>query len=144
LGSIKERALREPLIEAAPSKDLVTDDSIIAEFNLNTVTVEELNVDALFSIMPLEDADLHGLVLWFEVYFDGPDANVKLSTSPFEPGTHWGQCTFYLPDAVELESDVPLVGRLTMRPNERNRRDQDVTISFEYSGIQRSYSYKMR
>jgi protein arginine N-methyltransferase 1 len=49
---IKEIALREPLVEPAPSKNLITDDSLIVEFNLNTVTVAELNVDASFSIVP--------------------------------------------------------------------------------------------
>jgi protein arginine N-methyltransferase 1 len=71
LKFIKEFALREPVVETAPTKDLVTDDSLIVEFDLNRITVEDLNVDAPFSIVPLEDISLNGFVIWFEVYFDG-------------------------------------------------------------------------
>jgi protein arginine N-methyltransferase 1 len=144
LGVIKEFAIREGLVEAVPTKNLVTDDSMIVEFDLNKVTVEELNVDAPFSITPLEDSVLNGFVLWFEVYFDGPEAQVTLSTSPFKPETHWGQSIFYLPEPVELETDVQLTGRIVIRPNARNYRDQDVTITFEYADEQQTHSYKMK
>lgn len=144
LTATKRCALCEPLVETAPESGIVTDDSQLVEYDLNTVTASDLNLDAEFSLTPLESVELTALIVWFDVSFDGPEERIVLSTSPFEKETHWAQTIFYLPEPVQLESDLPLKGTFSIKPNQRNHRDQDIVISFTYKGQERRYGYKMR
>jgi protein arginine N-methyltransferase 1 len=144
LRVLKEAALVEPLVAVAPEKDIVTDDCQLVEFDLSTVTAEQLKFASLFCLTPLESSNLTAFVVWFEVVFEGPDAQVVLSTSAFKEQTHWSQTIFYLPAVVELEMDVPLKGTFVIGPNARNPRDQDVAITFAYDGETKTYGYKMK
>jgi protein arginine N-methyltransferase 1 len=144
LSAVKRFALSEPVIAVAPNSDIITDDSPLIDLDLNTVTVHDLNVNATFSLTALEAGNLNGFVVWFDVAFEGPDAQFVLSTSPFQPPTHWSQTLFYFPEAVEIEADVRISGRFMMTPSRRNRRDQDVMISFTYGTTEYTFPYKMR
>lgn len=144
LSATKACAICEPAVKMAPESGIVTADSRLINFDLNTVTTEELNVDVPFSLLPLETGTLDALVVWFTVSFEGPSATVVLSTSPFDPETHWAQTVFYLPEPVEVEVDVPLCGRFQMAPNVKNHRDQDIVISYTTDSGERRMSYKMR
>lgn len=64
LPATKKCAMMEPLVEVAPEQGIVTDDSKLIDFDLNTVTAEELSFEAPFSLTPLESTELSGFVVW--------------------------------------------------------------------------------
>ena len=145
MTATKECALTEPVIQTASEADIVTDDSMLVDWDLNTINdAGNLEVNAEFSLTPLETVKCHALVVWFEVVFEGPEAQVVMSTSPFARDTHWAQTIFYLRNPVDLIINLPITGRFLMKPNSRNRRDQDITLSFTYNGTHTVYEYKMR
>lgn len=45
---------------------------------------------------------VHALVAWFDCGFEDLENPVVLSTSPWEKGTHWKQCVFYLDNELEV------------------------------------------
>lgn len=144
LPATKKCVLMEPVVDTAPEQGIVTDDSILADFDLNKVTTEELTFEASWSLTPLESTELNGFIVWFDVSFEGPEATVILSTSPFEPSTHWAQTIFYLEEPIHVDVDVPIKGTFAIQPNDKNHRDQDVMLTYEHNGKTHQRSYKMR
>lgn len=142
--TIKNWSLIEPLIETCPEKQIITDDSMLIEFDLNRVQKEDLSFSAPFKLNPLEPISFHAFVVWFDVFFDGPEATILLSTSPFEQKTHWAQTIFYLKDPIQLNEDSLIEGTFEMHPNEKNPRDQDITIKFNVNGKDYVQTYKIR
>ncbi|KAH0794572.1 protein arginine N-methyltransferase 1 [Histomonas meleagridis] len=144
LEPVKQWAVHEPVIEVCPEKQIVTDDSKLIEFDLNKVSENDLSIDATFSLTSLESTSLYGFVVWFDVLFEGKEETIMLSTSPFEEPTHWSQTIFYLERPVKLTTDTIIEGRFMMKPNEKNFRDQDVTIKYNVDGYDFIQEYKIR
>lgn len=141
---IKEWAILEPLIETCPEKQIITDDSMLIEFDLNHVCVQDLSFSVPFKLNPLEPIEMHAFVVWFDVFFDGPEATILLSTSPFEQKTHWAQTVFYLEKPIKLEEDSMIEGMFEMHPNQNNPRDQDISIKFKIKDQEYIQYYKIR
>ena len=144
LEPVKQWAIHEPVIEVCPEKQIITDDSKLVEFNLNKVSTSELSIDATFSLTSLESTSLYGFVVWFDVVFEGEEETILLSTSPFEEPTHWSQTIFYLENPVKITMDTVIEGRFEMKPNEKNFRDQDITIKYNVDGVAYVQEYKIR
>ena len=64
--------------------------------------------------------DIHGMTGWFDCLFDGTDdEDLRLSTSPWDYGTHWYQIRFLFREGpIELRRGDKLVGTLKARANE--------------------------
>jgi protein arginine N-methyltransferase 1 len=142
--SVKKWALIEPLVESCPTERIITETSEILDIDLNTVTVEMLNIDCSFSLIPTKTETLDAFALWFDVLFEGPQQTVILSTSPWEEGTRWYQSIFYLETPLAVTAGSPVRGRFRMELNIANPRDQDFVISWEADAGPCSQVYKMR
>ncbi|KAH9392634.1 Protein arginine N-methyltransferase 3 [Tyrophagus putrescentiae] len=60
-------------------------------------------------------ATVHGLIGWFDVYFDALCRTVVLSTSPFaEEPTHWKQTIFLLAEPISVEAGKTLEIEVTV------------------------------
>lgn len=141
---IKEWALVEPLVDVVPQNNIITDDCVLITFDLNKCQKEDLSFSAEFDLWPFQNDKLHAFVVWFDVTFQGGEKEVELSTSPYKKSTHWSQTIFYLPDPVPVDIDNSIHGTFEMKPNERNPRDQDIKISFEYNEKTYTNEYKLR
>ena len=59
---------------------------------------------------------------------------MTFSTGPQSNYTHWKQTIFYLPDEiVGCEGEV-IVGRMKCKRNDKNKRDLDIWLSYEFDG----------
>lgn len=67
---------------------------------------------------------------------------ISFSTSPFARNTHWKQTVFYLPDTLTVCAGEEVCGTISCKPNEKNHRDLDFEISYEFSGRLGSSSAK--
>ena len=141
---IKKWALIEPLVDTVPQNNIITDDCVMINFDLNTCQKEDLSVKAKFDLWPFKKEKLHAFAVWFDVYFRGGEREVELSTSPYRKSTHWCQSIFYLENPIEIEENEPIHGIFEMRPNDRNPRDQDFTITYTIKGKTYSQFFKMR
>lgn len=59
---------------------------------------------------------------------------LAFSTSPFSRYTHWKQTVLYLRDPLTVCSGEHVQGSISSRPNERNPRDLDITVSIDFEG----------
>jgi protein arginine N-methyltransferase 1 len=116
--------------------------AVLASFDLNTVTLEEIQRPKANWVMELEDCSadtaVDAFLGWFDVDFRGSDGSpapspVTLDTAPDEAGaTHWGQQAFYLhPSQAALAGDV-LQGSFEMVRKSENHRLMTVHMSFQH------------
>ena len=128
---LKQTALTEPLVDTVEMKAVVTDPVQVLSIDLNTVTKEELAFSSSFSL-PVRRADfIHALIAWFDIDFTACHKPIRFSTGPHAKYTHWKQTVFYLTTALTVEDGEAVEGRLTSSPNEKNRRDLDISLEWK-------------
>jgi protein arginine N-methyltransferase 1 len=144
LRTIRDAALKEPRVGRLEADAVVTGEAELLRIDLNAVTVADLRVDVDFELRVSARSKLNGFVVWFDVVFDGPEKRVVLTTSPFEPETHWEQTTFYVKEVVDVAEDDVITGRFVMHQNAQNWRSQDIRIAFQCGDQSREYDYIMK
>lgn len=114
--------------------------AMLADFDLGKCTKAEVrNIRSTFSFsLPKQQGlcekrrkavtAVHGFALWFDVSFP---CGVRLSTSPHDPDTHWGQTITFLDETLELLPGSSITGTLQLTANVENHRFYDLTIELE-------------
>lgn len=134
MSSIKSWALREPLVDVVEAKAVVGSECCFREIDIMTVTKEQLSFTAPFSIRMQRSDWVHALLAYFSIDFSArlPDMKaVHFGTGPHDRYTHWKQTVFYLPQDLSAEQGDTLTGTLMCKPNGKNPRDLDVSITCE-------------
>jgi len=128
---LKNTALTEPLVDTVEMKAVVTDPTPIITFDLYTVQPSDLSFSLPYSL-PVRRTDyVHALVAWFDIEFSACHKPIRFSTGPHTKYTHWKQTVFYLTDVLTVEAGESVSGQLTCRPNDRNRRDLDISVAYK-------------
>lgn len=128
----KEVAMVEPLVDTVNYQAVATLHSQVIEFDLNTVTVEELAFLRKFAITANRDDTLHALLVWFDIVFplDLEGVTVEFSTGAHAEYTHWKQTVFYFDRDVVVRRGEVVTGTLLSRPNAKNPRELDVEVEW--------------
>ncbi|KAJ6573468.1 protein arginine n-methyltransferase [Mycena vulgaris] len=144
-SSLKEAALREPVVDFVAMNSLITDSYTVKAINLLTVERAQLPFAATFSLTASRDDFVHGFVVWFDVSFACCTTHpIRFSTGPQVKYTNWKQTTFYTPEALAIAKDQKIIGSLSCVPNEQNKHDLDITISHQIDdGNEVTTRYKM-
>ena len=71
----------------------------IIDFDLVHMKKEDVNFSASYSLLIKQNSTASALVTWFDCLFHDVKKKVRLSTSPFEPYTHWKNTIFYIDKA---------------------------------------------
>ncbi|KAI8141066.1 S-adenosyl-L-methionine-dependent methyltransferase [Fennellomyces sp. T-0311] len=133
-SSIKKLAIKEPLVDTVENRALVTTPCAFKEIDLNVVKKEDLTFEAPFKITAGRDDFVHAFIAWFDVGFTRCHKPIWFSTGPQARYTHWKQTVFYTPDSLTIKSGETIQGRLSCTPNQRNPRDLDIHIDYEFDG----------
>lgn len=129
---MKEIALTEPLVDTVEMKALVTDPCPILTIDLYTVNSADLSFRAPYSLVARRNDFIHALIAWFDIDFTACHKPIRFSTGPHAKYTHWKQTVFYLRDVLTIEEGETVSGFLENRPNEKNKRDLDIGISYKF------------
>jgi len=129
---MKEIALTEPLVDTVEMKALVTDPCSIITFDLNTVTTADLAFKVPYQLTARRSDFIHALIAWFDIEFSACHKPIHFSTGPHAKYTHWKQTVFYLRDVLTIEEEEKVSGWLESRPNDKNRRDIDISLSYKF------------
>ncbi|KAJ6141391.1 hypothetical protein N7470_009781 [Penicillium chermesinum] len=129
---MKEIALTEPLVDTVEVKALVTDPCPIITFDLNTVTTADLAFKVPYEVTAKRSDFVHALIAWFDIEFSACHKPITFSTGPHARYTHWKQTVFYLRDVLTIEAGEKVSGYLENRPNDKNKRDLDITIDYKF------------
>ena len=73
------------------------------EVDLEKVTVQELDYIRDFKLEIFYEGKMHGVVSWFDCYFDHGSKSICLSTSPYKEQTHWKQTVFYFDTPISVK-----------------------------------------
>ena len=134
--------MQEPLVDMCEPHMRVTDYDTLYEIDVSTVTKEELEFDATFSLTAAYNQVTHALVAHFDVDFTHCPKPVKISTGPDDQYTHWKQTVFYFEDPVSLRVGDTLSGKFVARKNDKNPRDMNITIEFDVRGGEKTWTQR--
>lgn len=140
---IKEIALSEPVVDVVDGNALVTDAVSILQLDILTCKKEDLDFSVPFTLQAQRNDYIHGLVAYFECAFTQIHKPIGFSTSPLARYTHWKQTILYLEDAITVCSGEILSGRLSCKPNHKNRRDLDIGLELRFDGRYSQVSKKL-
>jgi len=148
MSAIRTVALSEPLVDVVEAKQVVTDSCLVKEFDLATVTVEDLNFTAPFEIRARRNDYVHAFVAYFTVEFSSCHKRTGFSTGPEARYTHWKQTVFYLEDCLTVNYGEQINGQMIIVQNKRNKRDLDIGLNIEFTGqlmqTKENLKYRMR
>ncbi|CAL3963680.1 hypothetical protein PZA11_001224 [Diplocarpon coronariae] len=146
---LKHTALTEPLVDTVEIKAVVTDPTAVLTLDLYTCTTADLVFSSPFVLDCRRDDFVHALIAWFDIDFTACHKPIRFSTGPHTKYTHWKQTVFYLREVLTVQQGEQIRGVLENKPNEKNKRDLDVKISYQLSTddvtrkAQGSAEYKM-
>lgn len=128
---LRDIALTEPLVDTVEVKACVTDPDQVFTIDLYTVTAADLAFSEPFTLKVRKPQDfIHALIAWFDIEFTACHKPIKFSTGPHSKYTHWKQTVFYLREVLTVEENEEVTGYLTSKPNDKKKRDLDITISY--------------
>ncbi|POS83487.1 S-adenosyl-L-methionine-dependent methyltransferase [Erysiphe pulchra] len=127
---LKKTAITEPLVDTVDMKAVVTDPTAILVLDLYTCTTSDLIFSSPFTLDCRRDDFVHALIAWFDIDFTACHKPIRFSTGPHTKYTHWKQTVFYLQDVLTVQQGEQIQGVLENKPNQRNKRDLDVKISY--------------
>ncbi|CAF4581383.1 unnamed protein product, partial [Didymodactylos carnosus] len=89
MSAIREVAIKEPLVDCVDNRQVVTSHCLLKEFNLHTVTVQDLSFETRFQLEARRSDSIHALVAYFSVEFSKCHKYTGFSTGPDSSYTHW-------------------------------------------------------
>ncbi|EJT73301.1 HNRNP arginine N-methyltransferase [Gaeumannomyces tritici R3-111a-1] len=127
---LKETALSEPLVDTVELKAVVTEPTGVLTLDLYKCTTADLAFSIPFQLKSRRDDFIHALVSWFDIEFTACHKPIRFSTGPHTKYTHWKQTVFYLKDVLTVQQDEEVQCSLTVKPNDKNRRDLDIKLDY--------------
>lgn len=101
--------------------------------DLYTCTVADLAFKNQFKLSVKRDDFVHALVSWFDIDFTACHKPIRFSTGPHTKYTHWKQTVFYFDDVLTVQQGEEISLDLDVKPNNKNRRDLDIKIGYEFT-----------
>lgn len=123
-------AMVEPLVDTVDNQSLITTPHKFFEFDINTVTKEELTFHREFQLTAIDNDLCHAYIVWFDCDFPG-DEKVTLATGPMAHYTHWKQTVFYMDQVLDVKKGDVIKGSIASRPNSNNPREVDIEIEWD-------------
>ncbi|CAD5214863.1 unnamed protein product [Bursaphelenchus xylophilus] len=132
LSGLKNQAyvenFKQPVVDNW-SPTIVCSDVLVWPYDFEKDSVEKLHtIDIPFTFTATRTAFVHGLASWFDVLFCGTQKEVRLSTGPSDPPTHWYQVRCLFGDPVLIKQGEKATGRLLMTANQRLSYDIELTV----------------
>ncbi|XP_019849695.1 PREDICTED: protein arginine N-methyltransferase 1-like isoform X2 [Amphimedon queenslandica] len=148
MSSIRDIALKEPLVDVVDNRQVCCDHCLVKEIDLNTVKSEDLSFSSPYILTATHNDYLDALVAYFTVDFTKCHKRTTITTSPAARYTHWKQTVFYIEDCLTVKMGEQLSGTITVGKNPKNKRDLDFVITFDFDGELMEYhkrqDYHMR
>lgn len=126
----------EIVVQELCGEDVLARPQCFAQLELARAGLEqelEAGVGGRFRFSCYGSAPMHGFAIWFQVTFPRGDSDkpLVLSTSPFQPVTHWKQALLYLNEPVQVQQDTDISGEVTLLPSQDNHRLLRVQLRYK-------------
>jgi protein arginine N-methyltransferase 1 len=148
MSCIKAVAMREPLVDVVEQHMIITNAVPVLKVDITTCQKADLAFTAPFRLTAARNDFCHAIVAYFDIEFSKCHKPIHFSTGPRARYTHWKQTVFYLEDVLSIRQGEVITGNLACKPNQKNPRDLDITIDYEFNGSNMhssgSQKYNMR
>jgi len=148
MSCIRKVAMREPLVDVVEPHMVITNAVPVLRVDITKVKKEDLAFTSPFRLTAARNDYCHALVAYFDIEFSKCHKPIYFSTGPRARYTHWKQTVFYLEDVLSIRQNEVISGVLTCKPNQKNPRDLDITVDYEFNGstmqTKGSQKYNMR
>jgi len=134
MSIVKPAALCEPLIDVCEKGAINSSHCKILEIDIYTVKKEDLDFSSAYEFTFFRNDTFHGLMSWFDIYFDKLPNKVEFSTGPYQKNTHWKQVVFYTDHDLFVDKGEIIKGSIAVRKSHTNFRELDVKVSFHFNG----------
>ncbi|VDK61841.1 unnamed protein product [Anisakis simplex] len=134
MSSIRRVAIAEPLVDVVDHAQVVTNNCLLRDVDLYTVTVNDLSWSADYMLRVTRNDYIQALVTFFTVEFSKCHKRTGFSTGPDVQYTHWKQTVFYLQESLTCKKNEEITGVFSIAPNARNERDLDFKIAVQFHG----------
>ncbi|CAF3719429.1 unnamed protein product [Adineta steineri] len=134
MGCLKNYVMREPLVDTVDKRQICTDHFPIKTFDLKTMTINDIGIDAKFRLRASRDDYLHAFVTYFVAEFTACTQRTVINTAPGAGYTHWKQTVFYFPDYATLKQDEVVEGTFSCKVNLENTKKLNFDIDFQFNG----------
>lgn len=133
---LREHKSTKPEIMSVKADDLLNEGSVLHWIDLKEVKSNELDLITFKEVVVAKKSGLHqGFCIWFDCLFpsDNYSKSIVLSTSPFEPKTHWKQCVIILPEAncEDIEINSPIAFSIALKRNAQERRKYNIEVELQ-------------
>ena len=118
------------MIEQVTSDKLLTEAVPIASIDLRSVAGGAFDARALISIK--KSGTIHGVAGWFTVQLTD---DIKISTAPDAPQTHWKQAFFPFPDPIEITEGDIMDWSASLGAKEQNSDNTQIAYHYRCSQI---------
>ncbi|KAL3265706.1 hypothetical protein HHI36_009909 [Cryptolaemus montrouzieri] len=125
---MKDEVLTEAFVDTVPEANLITTSCVLIDIDLQKCDQNTCNFTSKFNLEVMENGCLTGLVGYFDIFFDLPNA-VMFSTSPKEKKTHWQQTVFYLKEVLDVKKGDILAGSLSCSRLKNNLRGLSIVVT---------------
>ena len=119
------------VVQRVPEAKVVTSSALLAEIDLETCAIADLDFKAKMTLTSLRKDFLNGMVVWFDTPFTHGSEVVNLTTSPFATTTHWKQGLVFFNSSFPLSKADELEGNFWMRKSEQNHRNLEMKVELE-------------
>ncbi|KAH0473381.1 MAG: hypothetical protein KVP17_005015 [Porospora cf. gigantea B] len=133
-GCMKRCVVEEPLVDTVEKTAMSTDSCCVLDIDLNTVTTDQLEFTSAFQIRAQRNDFVHALVVWFDCCFSACHRPLVFTTSPYGQYTHWKQSVLYLNNSLKIKAGESIAGVMCVRKNDRNPRDLDIKLHYDFKG----------
>jgi len=134
MSCIKSLAIQEPLVDTVEDKQVMSGAAKLLTIDISTIKIDELNFKSPFRLVATRDDFCHAFVAYFDIEFSKCHKKVFFSTGPHAQYTHWKQTVFYLEDVLSTKKGEEITGEFHCKPNDKNPRDLDISISYKFKG----------
>ena len=135
LSQIQNSNLTECVIETIEPSQLIQEAQLIRSIDLRTVQIDDLRLMNCSCEFQIDNTCIiSGFSFWFDCYFpnmtESSDNRVLcLSTSPFNPATHWKQTLVFLNEDIYPLKDDNVNVNIRFEQSSENRRQYNLTIA---------------
>lgn len=137
--SMKKEVLQEAVVETCNPQWILTETQIIADYDLNTVTLNYSNFSFDFSMKVIKEGSLTSFVGYFDTFFELPIKKISFSTSPNDKPTHWKQVVFFIEKPIKVNKGDIINGKILCTRNVKDMRSLHITIRV----FDKEYNYRM-
>lgn len=134
MSCIRKVAMKEPLVDVVDQNMIVTNAVSLLKVDITKVKKEDLTFSTPFKLTAARNDYIHAFVAYFDIEFSKCHKPIHFSTGPRARYTHWKQTVFYLEDTLSIRQGETITGNLSCKPNQKNKRDLDIVVDYEFNG----------